>query len=82
LKALSPSLKGESGLDVLMLLEDYKSDYAILSHFKIDKKTLESWHRRGLPKYKLGKVVLFRETELKDLIDRHKIIYIKPDEAN
>ena len=57
------------------LVTGWVSDYAILTHFNICKKTLEAWHRKeGLPKYRIGRLTLYKETELNELIEKHKIL--------
>lgn len=51
------------------------SEYAIISHFNICKKTLIAWHvKEGLPKYQLGRLTLYKEAELNELIEKHKIL--------
>lgn len=52
---------------------EWVSDYAILTHFNICKKTLDAWHEKGgLPKYQIGRLTLYKASELNELIEKHK----------
>jgi hypothetical protein len=52
---------------------EFVSQYIVLTHFKISKRTLDTWHvKEGLPKYKLGKVIVYKESEIQALIEKHK----------
>jgi hypothetical protein len=65
-----------SSLHILDIFAYYKYDIAIIQHFEIDAKTLESWHRLGLPSYGIGRRrKLYKESEVIAFLESHKIVY-------
>ncbi len=50
-------------------------DFDIINGFHISKSTLDKWHREGLPKYKWGHKTYFKQTELNECLEQHKIIH-------
>jgi hypothetical protein len=64
--------KGDTSINSPLSLE-WVSDYAIITHFNICKKTLDAWHEKeGLPKYPIGRLTLYKVSELNELIEKHK----------
>ena len=48
------------------------SEYAVINHFHICKKTLVAWHRKeGLPRYQIGRVIMYKESDINLLIEKH-----------
>jgi excisionase family DNA binding protein len=55
------------------LAYNWVSQYVVITHFHISKRTLDTWHaKEGLPKYKIGRLVLYKETDLHAWIEKHK----------
>ena len=48
------------------------SAYAVMAYFQICKRTLWLWHRKGLPKYQIGKIAYYKVTDIDNLIERHR----------
>jgi hypothetical protein len=64
--------KSDTSINSPLSLE-WVSDYAILTHFNICRKTLEAWHEKeGLPKYQIGRLTLYKASELNELIEKHR----------
>jgi hypothetical protein len=60
----------------LELSRDYMLEAWIIRYFDIDQRTLDGWFRKGLPKYVITrKLKLYRDSELKDFFDKHKLIF-------
>ena len=64
--------KSDTSINSPLSLE-WVSDCAILTHFNICRKTLEAWHEKeGLPKYQIGRLILYKASELNELIEKHR----------
>jgi predicted DNA-binding transcriptional regulator AlpA len=48
------------------------SEFVILTHFQISRRTLWAWHAEGLPKYTIGKLTLYKESEINEWIEKHR----------
>jgi hypothetical protein len=56
------------------IVPGFLSAYEVMARFQICKRTLWVWHQKGLPKYPLGKLILYKETELAELFLKNKKI--------
>ena len=65
---ISPLPPGEKDPDIKWI-----DDYDIINRFHISKSTLDKWHRDGLPRYQWGKKIYYKETELNECLEKHRI---------
>jgi hypothetical protein len=63
-----------STMDRTPLLVRWIPGYRIKEELNISLDTLDEWHRKGLPKYQLGRITLYKESELHEMIEKHKKI--------
>jgi hypothetical protein len=72
MKKSSHKFRKISAIDRSFLSVRWIPENRITREFDISKDTLEAWHRQGLPKYQLGRIILYKNDELNELIEKHK----------
>lgn len=58
------------------------TEQMVMSHFQICKRTLWVWHQKGLLKYQVGKLTLYKAEDLNALIEKHLIVPRKKKAVN